>query len=199
MFVFAYGSLMSPDSLLSVLPDTALSACVPARSTGRVRKFGVAFPNDGSQKDKAYFDVDGNRPAIVLLCDIPRAEGRWLNGVCVPVDDQGIAALERRELRYELFDVTARTTGYFRGKTLDQVVAFVGAEKFTRAADIEGGVLHDEYLETIQSGARHWESVCRGFYDDFVESTVLPAPSQIRPLKRVDAVPDTDPVMTDPQ
>jgi len=184
-YIFAYGSLLSPDSLRRTLPGVSLETCVPARCAGHVRNFGVAFPNDGSQQDKAYYDK-GSRPPVVLFCDMPLEPDRWLNGVCVPVDDASIDALKRRELRYELHDVATRTTTY-EGVAVERVSAFVGAERYTRVADIGRGVLQYRYLETVQSGARYWDAVCQGFYDDFVESTVLPERSRVRALKRVDA------------
>lgn len=177
---------MSPDSLHMVLPGIALADCIPARCTDHQRTFGVAFPNDGSEPDKAYFDADGTRPEFVLFCDMPEAEGSWLNGVCIPVDTADIQMLEQRELRYDLVDVTDLVTGYDSSQQFDRVFAFIGSDRFTAPEHIVQGVLHRQYLDTVREGVRHWESRTPGFLEDFDKSTTLPDPGRIRSLVRVD-------------
>ncbi len=94
LYVFAYGSLLSPVSLLSTLPDVDLDELVPASLVGHERVFDVAFPNDGSQPDKQYHDARGDRPPYVLFANIsPRPESS-VNGVLVPVDDSRLQSLE---------------------------------------------------------------------------------------------------------
>jgi hypothetical protein len=50
---------MDPESLSRTLPEVDLAACVPAMCRDYLRSFSVAFPNDGSETDKAYFDPRG--------------------------------------------------------------------------------------------------------------------------------------------
>ena len=59
--VFAYGSLLNPGSLAATLPQLTPERCLPATCAGLRRVYGVAFPNDGSQDDKAYTDAAGVR------------------------------------------------------------------------------------------------------------------------------------------
>ena len=187
MFVFVYGSLMSPRSLRTVLPDVLLDACIPARCSGHRRTFGVAFPNDGSETDKAYFDASGVRPPIILFCDMPRDQNGWLNGVCVPVDNLGIASLKRRELRYDFVEVTDRVAAYDSSRMSAPTFAFIGADRYTAPEDLARGVLPQNYLDTVREGATSWESRCPGFLADFDATTQLPGKPRIADLRRVDA------------
>lgn len=187
VYVFAHGSLLCPESLASTLPDVDLDGCVPARCHGYRRTFGVAFPNDGSQADKAFFAPDGGRPGYVVFADLVPAPGRTVNGVCVPVDDAALGALARRERRYTTREITDGIAPY-PGCDLPAgtVVAFVGREEFTRDEDVERGVVPRRYVDTILRGASYWASVCDGFEEDLRASTDLPPPARIMDLTRVD-------------
>ncbi len=195
--VFAYGSLLLPESLARTLPGVDPDDCVPARCRGRRRTFGVAFPNGGSQPDKAYLDADGRRPAHVLFATlVPTGVGpvdgvgvvdgaRAVNGACIPVCADDLAALRDRERRYSLVDVTARVRPYPGHRPLHgPVLAFVGRPQFTRPEDVAAGVAPHEYVESIERGAVHWEGRCAGFLADFAASTEPPA--AVAALIRVD-------------
>ena len=116
-YVFAYGSLLSPASLARTLPNTRLTDVVGARLTGFVRTFDVAFPNDGSQGDKAYFDPSGGRPSHVLFANVVASSaGEAVNGVLVPMGPGDIALLVNRErLRVVGGDGFGATHGRTRG------------------------------------------------------------------------------------
>lgn len=187
VYVFAHGSLLFPESLARTLPDVSLDRCVPARCHGFRRTFGVAFPNDGSQADKAFFEPDGHRPRYVVFGDLVPAPGCKVNGVCVPVDEAALGMLARRERRYTTVEVTDRVTPYPGGEApVGNVVAFVGRPEFTRPEHIDQGVVPRDYVETILRGASHWESVCGGFEEDLRASTDLPPAERLRDLTRVD-------------
>ena len=124
--IFAYGSLLNPASLLRTLLDADPASAMPAQLHGYRRSFTVAFPNDGSQTDKAYFDDAGPRPAFVLFADIeptsraaaPSVDGSLraaaplvdeplkaggsgpVNGVLLPVGAAQLDLLIERERRY---------------------------------------------------------------------------------------------------
>jgi len=106
-YVFAYGSLLNPGSLAATLPQLTPERCLPATCAGLRRVYEVAFPNDGSQDDKAYTDAAGVRPPVVLFWDVVADAEASVAGVCVPVTDAELAALRRRELRYDLREVAA--------------------------------------------------------------------------------------------
>lgn len=73
VYVFGYGSLLEPASLHRTVPAVSLHSCLPATAEGYLRAFDVAFPNDGTQVDKAYYAPDGTRPARVLLANLRSA------------------------------------------------------------------------------------------------------------------------------
>ncbi|MDQ1250288.1 MAG: hypothetical protein QG597_4667 [Actinomycetota bacterium] len=188
-YVFAYGSLLNPESLARTVPNARLSAVVGARLVDFVRTFNVAFPNDGSQGDKAYFDDRGRRPPTVLFANVvPSSDGHAANGVLVPLGPGDLSLLIDRERRYEVVDVTESI------RLLDpsaaaptSVCAFVGRDRFTRAAEVGHGVLSREYLETIATGVHHWERTYPGFVDEYRSTTRLHQSIPVRDLVRVNA------------
>jgi hypothetical protein len=183
MYVFAYGSLMCPASLLGSLPDVALDECVPARCAGFTRTFDVAFPNDGSQPDKAYFDERGGRPEHVLFANLAD-DGGVANGVCVPVREEDLGVLHDRERRYELVDVSDRVVGYpgVPGPA-GEVLAFLGRAEFRALERAATGVVPRSYAAAVESGAMYWDGRVPGFFDDYAAST---RPGPLATLARVD-------------
>jgi hypothetical protein len=215
--VFAYGSLLDPESLSRTLPDVDPRTAIPAHLHGYRRSFTVAFPNDGSQADKSYFDEYGRRPEFVLFADIeptdhlavsPAARGTVgsaattdpaavapvaaspVNGVLVPMAAAQLDLLVDRERRYCLIDVTHAITAW-PGVTrpTGRVGAFVGHPRYTSRVDVERGVVSGEYLATIDAGVAFWESSHPGFVGGYFSSTLLPPVARIASLRRVDARP----------
>ena len=185
MFVFVYGSLLWPASLRSTLPSARLDACVPALCRGVVRDFDVAFPNDGTQRDKSYMDAGWRRPRTVLFANLKHHPRRATNGLCVPVDEHDLRRLRRRELRYDLQELTGTVTPYEGCGTVDRpVVAFLGKPAFTDPDRVPGGVVPMAYLRLIESGARHWSGRCPGFLSDYHASTR--PPRRTESLLRID-------------
>lgn len=185
--VFGYGSLLEPGSLHRTLPELDPADCVPALAEGLSRVFGVAFPNDGSQADKAYYAADGHRPPRILLCDLRPAPGRRVNGICLPMGPGELAALRDRERRYTATDITALVTPYpGYPAPAGRVLAFLGRPEFTAAEDVAQGVLSAAYWDTILAGAAYWQQRVTGFAADFHSSTVLPAQHRIQSVRRVD-------------
>lgn len=195
MFVLAYGSLMDQRSLELSLAGVRRRDCLPVVCHGYRRAFGVAFPNDGSQRDKAYFDEQGRRPPIVLFCDIQESSSEApANGVCIPVDMEELEALKRRELRYRVADVTDRVSPYGDpGRvTIDRVWAFTGRPEFTNPDRVALGVVPRAYMDSCVAGAMSWEHEVPGFTRAFYESTDLPAPDRVLELRRMDFVRSSD-------
>lgn len=186
-YVFAYGSLLRPSSLARTVPNARLEDVVGARLVGFLRTFDVAFPNDGSQGDKSYFDDDGQRPSHVLFANVVQTtEDNAANGVLGPLEPGDLELLIDRERRYEVVEVTG-SIGLLDPsvETPGCVCAFVGREQFTGAAEVSRGVLSREYLATIASGVQHWEQTYPGFAKDYHESTRVEPGTPIRGLVRV--------------
>ena len=185
--VFGYGSLLEPRSLHRTLPEIDLADCVPAIAEGLSRCFSLAFPNDGSQRDKAYYSADGDRPPRILLCDLRPDPGRRVNGICIPVGPGELAALRARERRYTATDITELVTAYpDHPAPVGRILAFLGRPEFTEAEDVAQGVLSAAYRDTILAGAAYWQQRVAGFAADFHTSTDLPAQHRIQPVRRVD-------------
>lgn len=186
MHIFAYGSLLSPDSLRATVPGADIGACIPARISGFLRCFDVGFPNDGSHTDKAYRDPSGRRPPTVLMCNLRPHPQYAASGVCIPVDDDALARLTDRERRYTLLDVTGRVAAYppdyLPGHVPGPVFAFVGAPEFAPAT----GVVSRDYLRAIVSGSRQWEDRAPEFHHLTMATTEFPDPATIVDLTRVD-------------
>ncbi len=185
-YVFAYGSLMNPRSLLTTLPGCPVAACIPAYCLGYRRGFGVAFPNDGSEPDKAYFDVRGARPEFVLFADMTLDAASRANGICIPVDALGLARLQARERRYELRDVSRAIQPYPGFDLAGEVLAFTGSPRYTAPKDVRRGVVAADYAATIADGARHWDGAAPGFFADYLATTEVVISSRIVRLARVD-------------
>ena len=179
VLVFAYGSLMHPDSLAATIPDAR--AALPASCRGFRRCFDVAFPNDGTQPDKAYLDPDGRRPPAVLFANLHADPAATVNGVCIPLGPDGLARLRSRELRYDLVDLTGRVHAYpGAAQITGRVVAFLGRARFTDPAEVATGVTPHAYHALVREAAGYWDARCPGFLADFESSTDDPATADLR-------------------
>lgn len=184
--VFAYGSLLSPTTLLSTLPGIRLDDVAPAKVRGYQRVFDVAFPNDGSQADKAYYSGEV-RPPFVLFVNLSVRPSAVVNGILIPVSDSQLDRLRERERRYELTDCSGAIESTTPAEAA-RVVTFTGMPAFTTAEDVGAGVVAQNYVDLIQAGARHWDERHPGFLNDFHESTQMPSADAIVPLRRVDLI-----------
>ena len=184
-YVFTYGSLLDPGSLLRTLPEVDLETCVPGTCLGFRRSFTVAFPNDGSQSDKAYRDSAGHRPPVVLMADIVRTDDAKVNGICLPLGPKSIDDLKGRELRYDFVEVEVDLR-VDRTIARQTVKTFVGKAKFIRPEDIARGVVSADYLESALRGAEFWDRRYPGFADEFGLTTDMPDQDLVRKLTRSD-------------
>lgn len=183
--VFVYGSLLSPESLLSTLPEADLAEVRPSRLRGYQRVFDVAFPNDGSQSDKSYFDDNDGRPPFVLFANLAVRPSAVVNGVVVPVSESQLQRLCDRERRYQLTECSDLVDNSSRSEA-SRVVTFVGAPEFTAPERVDAGVAAKNYVDLMHAGARFWDERHPGFLNDFHMSTRMPSAAPIVPLRRVD-------------
>lgn len=188
VLVFVYGSLLHPGSLQKTMPDVNVADCTPARLYGWLRCFDLAFPNDGSQPDKAFRDADGHRPPWVLLANLRRGGvGSAVNGLLVEVSGSSLERLRRRERRYRLRRAPGTLKRYDASvPVLGDVLTARGRAEFQMPEAVAAGVVARSYIEDILAGAEHWSRRTPGFEADFHNSTVLPKPGQIADLERVD-------------
>jgi gamma-glutamylcyclotransferase (GGCT)/AIG2-like uncharacterized protein YtfP len=152
-YIFGYGSL------------TARPGPVPTRElkehgfiadlVGLRRVWGVAMDNRRDLSGyKYYTDAAGGRPQVYVayldLVAAPDDPGAAVNGLCLPVDDRQLSALDRRERNYERTDVSdrvdaggARVWAYLGSAAARERLA---AGRGDGTAVIEGG-----YVRTVEA------------------------------------------------
>jgi hypothetical protein len=129
---------------------------------------------------KYYVAAGGERPDVcVAFLDIEEHDDAWVNGICVPVSEQTLQALDARERNYERVEVT-RAIEPLVGRTW----AYAGREdsrrRFAAALLSARCVVARSYLDTVEEGFR-----ARGEWEAFEASTYGARPP-VRDLRRVD-------------
>jgi cation transport regulator ChaC len=187
MYLFTYGSLMWPESLLRTIPSVKLDKCVPSRLYGYRRNFGVAFPNDGSQQDKAYFYASGQRPPVVLFADLYRIPQGFVNGIVLQVSPDELLRLSRRELRYQLVELDTDVVPLISGRNrLDQVHTFVSLPEFVYSIERHDGIVPHDYEASMLKGGEFWDRRVPGFLAEVRATTDWEDPGRVVSLRRVD-------------
>jgi cation transport regulator ChaC len=99
--VFGYGSLL-PDGAIALPPGA-----VPCRLSGWRRWWGVAMDNSRDLPGyKHYLTPGGARPDVmVAFLDIAPDAGGEVNGAVIPVAEDELPGLDRRERNYRRVDV----------------------------------------------------------------------------------------------
>jgi hypothetical protein len=141
-FVFAYGSLAAD-----------LAGGRPARLRGHRRGWGVAMDNriDVPGYKHYLLRADGSRPAVfVAFLDLFEDEAATTAGVCVPVDDRQLPALDRRERNYDRVDVTGAVTP--AGGTVWAYVGSADGRRHLRRGRAGGrAVVSRDYLQRTRA------------------------------------------------
>ncbi len=162
-FVFGYGSLVSPPG--PPVQRRWSEHGFVADLAGFRRFWGVAMDNRRDLAGyKYYTDHRGRRPEVfVAFLDVCPAEepGAAVNGLCLPVDEAGLAALDRRERNYERIDITERIiTGRLGASdpigSAVRVWAYVGSEagrdRLRQGRAAGRAVIHAGYLQAVRAG-----------------------------------------------
>ena len=154
-FVFGYGSLVSTGGVAFARafdPDGFVADLQGVR-----RCWGVAMNNGVDLPGyKYYLDGHGDRPDVyVAFLDLRPAAGRSVNGVCVPVDDDELAALDRRERNYVRRDLTALcSVGQADARVWAYIGSSAGRRRLTTARAAGRAVIDRTYLEGVREGFR---------------------------------------------
>lgn len=160
-YVFAYGSLLDPESAGRTLGAApALAAYVPARLRGWRRAWTVA--------DRVRLDDDGREVSAVFL-DLEADVASVTPGALLRVDAAGLQALEKRERHYDVVDVTAAIEVVEnaplspRGRAHARIVTFVGRVEHRPGPE---AVALDRYVTLVEDAARlHGATFEREFLD----------------------------------
>jgi hypothetical protein len=143
-FVFGYGSLVAEVARGSV-----------ATLRGHRRVWGVAMDNRRDLPGyKSYrLRADASRPAVyVAFLDIERDPACSVTGVCVPVDDDDLRALDERERNYARVDVTADLGGCAPGRVFAFVGTAAGRARLRDGLAQGRAVVGRDYLEAVLAG-----------------------------------------------
>jgi hypothetical protein len=129
---------------------------------------------------KVYVDGRGSRPDVcVAFLDVRQEPGASVNGVCVPVDAEQLAALDERERNYERVDVTGCVEPCL-GRTWAYVGRADSRHRLSRAVAAGRCVVARRYLEVVEAGFR-----AVGGWEEFLSTTAGFHPP-VRELFRVD-------------
>lgn len=114
--LFAYGSLVSPESASATLGRPVMPSA-PVRLHGWRRRWSVA--RDNTAVEKTFARPDGSIPRHVLGLTIEPSDGgdAGPNGALLELSEEELRRLDVREMRYDRVEVTA--IGGF-----DRVVAY---------------------------------------------------------------------------
>jgi hypothetical protein len=150
-FVFGYGSLAAelPFAPSRELRDEGFVADLP----GFARGWGVAMDNRRDLPGYKYYTAaDGSRPRVFVsfLDVVPVAGPAAVNGLCLPVDTDRLAWLDRRERNYSRVDVSDRIEA--RGARVWVYVGTPAARERLRAARRDGlAVIEASYLSAVEA------------------------------------------------
>ena len=174
-FVFGYGALV----------DEYEGAV--AELHGWQRLWGVAMDNTVTIPGyKLYRAPDGSRPAVcVAFLDIEQRAGAVVNGLCLPVTERRLAALDARERNYRRTEVTASIAD-----PPGRVWAYSGRE--AGRARLRAGaraVIQADYLRAVEDGFR---ALGQLEYEAFLASSDLDG-LPVWDLERVDLPADAPP------
>jgi cation transport regulator ChaC len=143
-YVFGYGSLAAERR----------QEGFTAQLRGYARGWGVAMDNTADLPGyKWYADEAGERPAVfVAFLDIAQRPGGAVNGLCLPVSDAELPALDARERNYQRLDVSDEVRAGAR------VWAYVGTdpgrERLRGGRATGTAVIARDYLESVRRGFR---------------------------------------------
>lgn len=151
-FVFGYGSLAAlPERTLTREPD---EHGFIAELRGFQRCWGVAMDNRRDLPGYKYYTrPDGYRPAVyVAFLDLIGAPSRGasVNGVCLTVDEAGLAALDERERNYRRLDVSDAISGA-RDRIWTYVGTTDGRTRLQRGRELGTAVVAAGYLGQVSA------------------------------------------------
>ncbi len=184
--LFAYGSLVSPDSAATTL-GRPVPAPTAARLHGWRRRWSQWRDNHAVEKTFARRD-DGAVPRIVLGLNIERCEGAPPpNGALLAVTDAELERLDVRELRYDRVEVTrdVRPRAGF-----EQVFAYTAKPDHHAAEPPAGAVVVEAYVRRVLSAFERLGPEQAGLYLDTTE------PPRAEPIEAVlvrDRIPPGNP------
>jgi cation transport regulator ChaC len=186
--VFAYGSLVSPDSFAATLGRRP--QLLAARLSGWRRRWSVLRDNLASEKAFARADT-GELPRWVVGLNLEPDDrpGEELapNGALIEISDGELERLDVRELRYDRVEVTCQVIG---GEQFDRIVTYTARPEHFVAQPPQGAVAMAPYLRAIEAAFR---GLGDGEWELFLKTTGPPPVETIEPKLVRDRIPPGNP------
>jgi hypothetical protein len=187
--IFAYGSLVSPQSFEKTLGRPA-GRPVAARLGGWRRRWSVVRDNLAAEKTFARVDGGGLPPWIVGLNLEPDDGGdRELapNGALLEVDEAELDRLDSREIRYRRVEVGGRIEA---AHDFNRVIAYAARPENFAPEPPDGAVAMAPYLRFVEAAFRELGD---GEWERFMETTGAPPVEAIEPVLVRDEIPPGNP------
>ena len=187
--VFAYGSLVNPESFARTLGREPVEP-LAARLSGWRRRWSLLRNNLASEKTFARHP-SGELPRWVVGLNLERDEeaGEELapNGALIEISEAELERLDVRELRYDRVDVSGRVTG---GEGFDRIVTYTARPKHFSAQPPDGAVAMAPYMRAIEAA---FKALGDGQWELFLNTTGPPPVETIEPLLVRDEIPPGNP------
>jgi gamma-glutamylcyclotransferase (GGCT)/AIG2-like uncharacterized protein YtfP len=152
LFIFAYGSLTTRAG--GRLQRGVDREGFIADLRGFTRGWGVAMDNRRDLPGYKYYTApDGDRPAVyVAFLDVRETETpeQQINGVCLPVEEQQLAELDRRERNYARREVSDRIDAG-GARVWTYVGTPDGRERLAQGRRTGAAVINAGYLRTVEA------------------------------------------------
>jgi hypothetical protein len=177
--LFAYGSLVNPDSAALTLGHPVAAAGV-VRLPGHRRRWSTRRDNLRSEKTFAR-SSDATRPAHVLGLNLEPCgdDVEAPNGVVLEVSEADLERLDLREMRYERFAIGVVPTGV----DCDELYAYRAREQHFAPRPPEDTIVIASYADFVEAA---FEALGGGERELYLETTGRP------PVEVAEAVLVTD-------
>ena len=187
--LFAFGSLVSPESFASTLGRVPAEP-VPAQLSGWRRRWSIVRDNLADEKTFARED-SGELPRWVIGLNLEPApdsnDELAPNGALIEISEAELERLDVRELRYDRVDVSGRVTG---GEGFDRIVTYTAKPEHFAPDLPDGAVAMAPYLRVIEAA---FNALGEGQWDLFLATTGLPPVETIEPVLVRDEIPPGNP------
>jgi cation transport regulator ChaC len=184
--VFAYGSLVLPDSAAATL-GRPVPAPEPATLRGWCRRWSIY--RDTRRAEKTFARTPGGElPPFILGLNLERAAASdaATNGALLALSEEELERLDLRELRYDRVEVTEDVSDH----GFDAVFTYTAKEGHLAYSPPPGAVAMASYLRTLERaftllGSDHWQR--------FLQNTGLPPVEAIEAELVRDEIPPGNP------
>ena len=186
--VFAYGSLVNPESFARTLGREPAEV-VPVRLPGWRRRWSIHRDNLAHEKTFAR-EGGGEVPPWVVGLNLERdeiGEGAAPNGALIEISEGELERLDVRELRYDRVDVSGAVAGR---AGFDRVVSYTAKREHFTAEPPQGAVAMAPYVRAIEAA---FNALGDGEWELFLSTTGLPPVETIEPVLVRDEIPPGNP------